>query len=141
MKMRELKFRIYDGSKMLYNEVIERPHGEQYDETNIFYCPHITESNLAIKVLEHSDKGEDIQIINIESIMQYTGLKDKNDKEIYEGDIVEWKGERFKVSYKQDKHYIGYIATKDDTKLSYIHIWYDNIEIIGNIYENPDLLK
>ena len=71
--------------------------------------------------------------------MQYTGLKDKNGKEIYEGDIVtadrlvcvvEWRGCGWKATWKGDRDYIG-----GSPDLGFrIH------EIIGNIYENPELI-
>jgi hypothetical protein len=63
---------------------------------------------------------------------QFTGLLDKNDKEIYEGDIL-------KTKYGSKIHF------KD---LVDYHLWayrnsmaFDEIEIIGNIYENPELLN
>ena len=87
-------------------------------------------------------------------LMQYTGLKDKNDKEIYEGDILK---EETSGMYKEGKftpHYSigfidwaspfdGYVRYKDLQKQ---HSWVneihsENTEIIGNIYLNPELLK
>lgn len=80
--------------------------------------------------------------------LQYTGLKDKNKKEIYEGDIVyqarsgkdhEWKKDGWtsvihwnndKACF-EDKHTGNEIDREDMRK----------VEIIGNIYENPELLK
>lgn len=69
-------------------------------------------------------------------LMQYTGLKDKNGKEIYEGDIVN----QFNVDT------IGIVKFKDGlfgikSKGMFWHIHSKNTEVIGNIYENPELLE
>ena len=71
-------------------------------------------------------------------IMQYTGLKDKNGKEIYEGDIVKiLVGTSFTTIVEWDNS--GF-TTKDNEGRN---CWYNQefIEIIGNIYENKNLLK
>ena len=84
-------------------------------------------------------------------LMQYTGLKDKNGKEIYEGDIVSLKylydkrtTDKGQVVWREDKASFGLKSLKGLTnevyelyKVTAEH----NLEIIGNIYENPELLK
>jgi hypothetical protein len=69
-------------------------------------------------------------------LMQFTGLKDKNGKEIYEGDICDLDGEKVKISWSNlDSGFCLEWGYKSRIGLS-IHL-----EVIGNIYENPELLK
>ena len=76
-------------------------------------------------------------------LMQYTGLKDKNGKEIYEGDIVNAWYEEDGGYNSKDKGEVVYrwqdsmFALKPAFPLSQYH----KFEIIGNIYENKELLK
>ena len=82
-------------------------------------------------------------------LMQYTGLKDKNGVEIYEGDIVEYDGHtRAKVIFKSGC-FIGYDGYATSSDEAYLLLEADStpfngdefeLEVIGNIYENPDLL-
>lgn len=99
--------------------------------------------------------ASDIQVINQTlnsdftkqryDFMQYTGLKDKNGKEIYEGDIVEWSGFKMEIFWGEDIG-IGYgFCWRPCGDNRYYHEsmtgFIDEYEVIGNIYENQDLLK
>ena len=85
---------------------------------------------------------QDVEIIVKD--LQYTGLKDKNGKEIYEEDIMQFlKGDRYGKDLgivKYDLSQTAFIIDVDwaNKKLGRI---YNSFEVIGNIYENPNLLK
>jgi hypothetical protein len=71
------------------------------------------------------------------SLMQYTGLKDKFGIEIYEDDIVLFKDNLCKVHYE----FAGFrISSLPNIDVSNINTNRD-FEVIGNIYENPELIK
>lgn len=75
--------------------------------------------------------------------MQYTGLKDKNNYEIWEGDIVEWEcGDRGIVEFNYSAFIIKWIDPIE-SEWDYMNEFVeDGVQlVIGNIYESPELLK
>ena len=74
-------------------------------------------------------------------LMQYTGLKDKNGKEIYEGDIIEQNDKIGEVTFANGKFqlYKNVEFGSGFCDIDYRSVVY--VEIIGNIYKNPELLK
>ncbi len=78
-------------------------------------------------------------------LMQSTGLKDKNGKEIFEGDIVDYKGRKALVSWHGS--YASFIyrfvdeLQKRNAEWNPLYLAYMRCEVIGNIYENSDLLE
>ncbi len=140
--MREIKFRAWDNKK---NKIFW-PRKMEYAPAGIWW---ITTSNIfkdgkleGIKQLkEHAIPGSAGDIL-----MQYTGLKDKNGKEIYEGDICkvndecEMNSSPFEVVFM--KGFFGCSWTEDrEALVDYLNDWSRKSEVIGNIYENKELLK
>ena len=91
-------------------------------------------------------KNEHLQETSVDedSIGQYTGLHDKNEKEIYEGDIVkvftnkEWR--IGKIIYEHSEFTID-VTNNKDLKYGRTSIIENLTEVIGNIYDNPELLE
>lgn len=136
--MREIKFRAWVG-KM------------EYDITTGKFGTFFVNEGVKGDGLDERDSATltpfNTKIPNDTPVMQYTGLKDKNGKEIYEGDIVVLKN---KPSYFDAKHMEGkYEVGFNKEQLSFIGLPYniltwsgtESVEVIGNIYENPELIK
>lgn len=75
---------------------------------------------------------------------QYTGLKDKIGVEIYEGDVIRDAGYVGVVDFKNRCFCIHFLNVPEDWEPTYILFYHKdllNCEVIGNIYENPELLE
>ena len=105
--------------------------------------------NPRLDVTAHPDGSVDYRA-GTKTLMQYTGLKDKNGKEIYEGDVLRLgefevgDGKNIgEVKYFGDDGYPAFDIQGNDMEtnaLSYL-IADGEVEIIGNIYENPNLIR
>ena len=138
--MREIKFRAWDKSQ----EIMSYPF-------DLFEILGLDDGTLYVPgpLGDHELGGENVVL------MQFTGLKDKNGREIYEGDVVRcldtydkddieenWRGEvkfgRFNC-HCCDGIFGFYIDGGNIRQLEETPSVYE-IEVIGNIYENPDLI-
>ena len=109
------------------------------------------ESNEVMEYGVSVDNGrpvkEGYQLYNTENtvyhsqLMQFTGLTDKNGREIYEGDIVKYiMGMKFTITFH--KNAFGWFEGDDFIPFADMaQCQLPELEVIGNIYENPELLK
>lgn len=126
--MREIKFRAWlkEDKKMVNVETMD------FTDKSIQYLKKSEIINAYILKRESFDDVE---------LMQYTGVKDKNGKEIYEGDIVilndAEEENRCIVKYK----YGSYILIDGDLRENLSNVEDRFLEVVGNIYQNKNLLK
>lgn len=73
-------------------------------------------------------------------LMQSTGLKDKNGKEIFEGDVVSIDTDEFDLLFVKYESCI-YWLMDDEECVEHLSDYYKYVSIVGNIYENPELLE
>lgn len=124
--MRKLKFRVW-------NEMLRRMYSYEDLEKNTI---DITKIKFIQGVFLPNSEGN--------KVMQYTGIKDINNKEIYEGDIVEiYPMDLFEntVFKGEVKFFDGSWVVDNEKDCKYLFTeTYEN-KVIGNIYEDKDLLK
>ena len=150
--MREIKFRAIPKNRYdkdvdsILDSIAFYTEGKGFDGT--FVYGHLNGDYILGDTLDATEEYYSPSYwikIDKDTIMQYTGLKDKNGIEIYEGDIVRWNNKIGYIGFlKQEMGYC--IILKDtDFRLGHRNIGsgYDfnaDIEVIGNIYENPELI-
>lgn len=77
-----------------------------------------------------------------ETVCQFTGLYDRNGRKIFEGDIVKYSTNKVGIiNYGIACFSVQDIKSRNNPALDIIFADYSNVEIIGNIYDNPELLK
>ena len=123
--MRKIKFKAWHKEKKIMGEVL----GIDILHKEMFF------SNEDVDCYEHTD-FKDIEL------MQYTGLKDKNNKEIYEGDILsDGNNEKpYKVIFENGSFRAEFEGDFEEHSFDLIDVVTQGCEVVGNIYKNPELL-
>lgn len=117
--MRDIKFRIWSDM-----------HKDMYDDKHLIDI-EISHKELTDKEVNHN-------------VMQCTGSKDKNKAEIYEGDILSYMdgSEYGEVCYcSEEAQYKIKLMNGNSIGIHALHMFSRTFEVIGNIYENPELLE
>ena len=158
--MRELKFRVWNGMEMIYDVTVGKFGTFYVNPSNNGLDPNDSASLTSLTTKYHGDTP----------VMQYIGLKDKNNKDVYQDDIVTaWsegvKG-TFVIKWRQEgspcwilfpawqggktwhisatHHTSGKQFISVDAEISTTDkegYYDDGLEVIGNIYSNPELFK
>lgn len=145
--MRELFFR---GKRVEDGQWEYGGYGVYYsskEKGDFAYTPYIMANRALGKPSEFLINKTYMKSVKPNTVCQYTGLKDKNGKKIFEGDILRhadetilktvWNSERYRFAAQCVK---GSVLLKD-CKWGLWEFESDEVEVIGNIYDNPELLE
>ena len=142
--MRNIKFRVWDIERNFLATIITAIH---FNIDELPTCVEYCDDNSDMGCVVETGEGEFI-------LLQYTGLKDKNGRDIYDGDVLDISSSYHSgkylavVEFRDPVSGVQLDTFKDDCKIGVLgKEWWGNqkcqhlYQVIGNIYENPELLK
>ena len=127
--MREILFRGKTRGGVWYHGFVKGKSLPNKEGNKMEFTPCIIEQTHA-----------DIEVIP-ETVGQYTGLTDKNGNQIFEGDIVEYASDEEigQIAYHESE--AMFVVEFDTWLTDFDHMYGKDLEVIGNIHDNPELLK
>lgn len=123
---RKIKYRVWDNENKSYDDPYSYAYYAMTQDGGLdFYCHG-----------DHWDSCDPEKYI----VEQYTGMEDKNGKEIYEGDILDTPQGRCKCVWGEDGWVYQFKVHRTDW-FDIVKDWHEKCEVIGNVHETPDLYK
>lgn len=116
------KFRAYDGGSL----------------SRMYQPDEVMVGNGNIWIIDEDSVSGEWIVNNDLHLMQSTGLKDKNGKEIFEGDVVKCNGLLGTIKSLKAMWICSFVKYNNYQKVGFFA---QEIEVVGNIYENPELLE
>lgn len=133
--MREILFRA------------KRLDNGEWVEGHYLKCPHqmsgLIKDHISVSKYDEETEStiEHIYPVDPKTVCQYTGLTDRNESKIWENDIVEILQEDgyFKIEWQEDT--ASFVMNNDSFTVTFDNYWGHEMEVIDNIFGNPELLK
>jgi uncharacterized phage protein (TIGR01671 family) len=138
--MRGIKFRAWDGKSMQY-DVTGFEHDQEFGMIGVFIDGeyYLVNKEYVYQI------NEGIALYDSAEVMQYTGMKDKNGLEIYEGDIVSWVNatgfEDGQAVVEWEVRGAWYIVNNERNVFDFLDDVLIDCQVIGNINQNPELME
>lgn len=132
--MREILFR---GKRLDNGEWVEGCYITDEQDSTTAYIGHIFGVDGLMLV-------HDMDIVKVapETVCQYTGLTDKNGRKIFDGDIIKYSKKFFKIVWVVEcAHFAAYPLQENSWSPCMNVGTVKNVEVIGNIFDNPDLVE
>lgn len=118
------KFRAYDGGSL----------------SRMYQPDEVMVGGGNIWIIDEDSVAGDWIVNNDIHLMQSTGLFDKNNKEIFEGDVVSIDTDEFDLLFVKYESGIYWLMDNEEC-VEHLSDYYKYVSIVGNIYENPELLE